>query len=922
MVNWPGLRGRVSERDTLRQLVAQARAGRSQVLVLRGEAGIGKTALLQLVVDEVTASRVIRAAGVQSEMELPFASLHQLCAPFLDRLDELPAPQRDALTTTFGIQTGSRPDPFVVGLAVLNLLADAADKEPLLCVVDDAQWLDQASVQTLEFVARRLRAEPIAMVFAVRTTDQAPRLTGLPELTLAGLPAEEAAALLDSAMSVALDNQVRDRVLAEAHGNPLALLELPRQVSATELAFGPTVDAVLEPSLVGRLEAGFQRQLEALAPQTRTVFLLAAAEPAGDVDVLRRAAQRLGLGDDALATAATVDLLELRHQVEFRHPLVRSTVYRAASPEERRTAHEALAEVTDPQEAPDLRAWHRARAAAAPDESVAAELDQSAERALGRGGIAAAAAFMESAAYLTPDPQRRAQRSLAAAQVKATAGSFDQALALLATAQAGPLSEAEAARVQLQQAQISHYSEHGNKALPLLLAAARRLEPTEPTLARETYLDALAAAMFAGRLAAGPDIGMSQVAEAMRQVRLPEAPTKSELLLHGVSVLYTDAYAAAAPGLRETVSAFGRDELTMDEAVRFAWLAACVATDQWDDVNWGILTQRHLEAIRTIGALSVLPVAINSRIIYDLYSGDLAEAEALVAEAEWVADVTGGQNAMIPYGEVSLNAIRGRATVAEAQFKQIHDEITVRGEGVGLNMISWFQAIMCNSLGRYDEALEAARTGAASPLELGPPKWALGELVEAGVHSGHTAEAAAALEQLASFAEASGTEAALGVLAGRRALLATDTAAEDYYREEIERLSRTTLRVEHARAHLRYGEWLRREDRRTDARGQLRTAYENLSALGVDGFADRARKELRATGESVSQRSAETSADLSTQEAHIARLVAEGLTNNEIGAALFISPRTVEWHLHKIFTKLGVSTRRQVRRSVSRPLAQ
>jgi len=324
-----------------------------------------------------------------------------------------------------------------------------------------------------------------------------------------------------------------------------------------------------------------------------------------------------------------------------------------------------------------------------------------------------------------------------------------------------------------------------------------------------------------------------------------------------------------------------------------------------------------LEAIRTIGALGVLPVAINSRIIYDLYSGDLAEAEALVAEAEWVADITAGQNAMIPYGEVSLNAIRGRASLAEAQFKQILDEITVRGEGVGLNMISWFQAIMCNGLGRYDEALEAARTGAASPLELGPPKWALGELVEAGVRSGNTAEATEALEQLASFAEASGTEAALGVLAGRQALLRSGAAAEDCYREEIERLSRTTLRVEYARAQLRYGEWLRREDRRTDARGQLRAAFENLSALGIEGFADRARKELRATGESVSRRTAETSADLNAQEAHIARLVAEGLTNNEIGAVLFISPRTVEWHLHKIFTKLGVSTRRQVRRSLS-----
>ncbi|MEV0288596.1 AAA family ATPase [Kribbella sp. NPDC050820] len=913
MASWPGLRGRVSECETLRRLVASARDGRSQVLVLRGEAGIGKTALLQFLLDDVTDCRVIRAAGVQSEMELPFAGLHQLCAPFLDRLEGLPAPQRDALAATFGMRTGSQPDQFVVGLGVLTLLSAVADEQPLLCVVDDAQWLDHASAQTLEFVARRLRAERIAMVFAVRTTDDVPKLSGLPDLPLRGLAGIEAAALLESAMSAALDPQVRDRILAEAHGNPLALLELPRQLSATELAFGSVDEPAGEETIVSRLEEGFQRQLQALPPESRQLFLLAAAEPAGDIDLLRRAAHRLGI--ETMESVDTAGLLELRHRVEFRHPLIRSTAYRMSTTDERRTAHEALAAATDPDEAPDLRAWHRARAAAGPDETVAAELDQSAVRALGRGGVAAAAAFLQAAASLTPDPARRAQRSLTAAQAKATAGSFQDALSLLASAQAGPLSEAEGALVQLQRAQIAHYSEHGNKGLPLLLAAARRLESTNPRLARETYLDALAAAMFAGRLVSGSDIGMQQVAEAMRELQVPSAPSKSDLLLQGIAVLYTDGYPAAAPGLLDTVQAFGRDELTMDEAVRFAWLAACVATDLLDDLNWGILTQRHLDAIRTIGALGVLPVAINSRIIYDLYSGDLGEAEALVAEAEWVADITGGQNAMIPYGEVSLNAIRGRAAVAEPQFKRIHDDITVRGEGVGLNMISWFQAIMCNGLGRYDEALEAARTGAASPLELGPPKWALAELVEAGVRSGNTSEAADALEQLSTFATASGTEAALGVLAGRNALLRSGSAAEDCYREEIERLGHTTLRVEHARAQLRYGEWLRREDRRTDARAQLRTAYENLAAMGVEGFAERARKELRATGETVSRRSTETPGDLSTQEAHIARLVADGLTNNEIGAVLFLSPRTVEWHLRKVFTKLGVTTRRQLRQS-------
>jgi DNA-binding CsgD family transcriptional regulator/tetratricopeptide (TPR) repeat protein len=479
------------------------------------------------------------------------------------------------------------------------------------------------------------------------------------------------------------------------------------------------------------------------------------------------------------------------------------------------------------------------------------------------------------------------------------------------------LEDAAQARVDLLQAQISHYSQHGNTALPLLLSAARRLEPIDPKLARETYLDAFAAAMFAGRLAAGTDIGMRQVAEAMREVPLPHSPSKSDLLLQGIAVLFTDGYAEAAPSLHRRVQAFGSEDLTMDEAVRFAWLAACAACDLWDDVNWDVLTRRHLEAIRDIGALSVLPVALASRAIFDLYSGDLAEAETLVAESRWIADVTGGQNTMIPYGDVCLSAIRGQGSVAEPMFRQVLNDIAARGEGVGLNMVGWFQAVLYNGLGRYEEALEAARMGAASPLELGPPKWALAELVEAGVRSGNTDEAIRAFEQLSAFAQASGTEVALGLEAGRRALLCEDRAAEDYHREEVERLGHTRLRVEHARAQLRYGEWLGRESRRADARTQLRAAYDAFTAMGVDGFAARARQELAAAGETVRSPQVEIAEDLTPQEAHIARLAADGLTNNEIGADLFISSRTVEWHLRKVFAKLAITSRGQLRDVVS-----
>jgi DNA-binding CsgD family transcriptional regulator len=911
---WPGLRGRRSECETLISILGAARDGQSQVLVVRGEAGIGKTALLRYLLANADGYRVSQSAGVESEMELAFASLHQLCAPFFDQLDRLPLPQRTALDTTFGLAAGAPPDQFVVGLGVLNLLTHAAEQQPLLCVIDDAQWLDRASAQTLEFVARRLRAEPVAMLFALRPADDEPILTALPQLPLRGLDHNDAADLLDSVVAGRLDVQVRDRLVAESHGNPLALMELPREFAPTSRTTWD--DDHSDTTLAGRLEQGYLRKLESLPIQARQLMVLSAADPVGDVDLVRRAMQRLGIGSEAIPAAESTGLLEVRHRVEFRHPLVRSAVYGAAVPEERRTVHQALADVTDPIGDPDRQAWHRSRAAAGPDESIATALEQSADRALGRGGLTSAAAFLESAARLTPSADRRAQRSLAAAQAKATAGVFDDALALIAEAQAGPLDATASARVDLLQAQISYYSAGGNKGLPLLLAAAARLERLDPKLARETYLDAFAAAMFAGRLAAGSGIGMRQVAEAMREIQLPSAAGKSDELLHGIAVLYTDGYATAAPGLLQTVRAFGSDELTVDESVRFAWLAACAATDLFDDLNWDVLTRRHLSAIRQIGALSALPVALNSRIIFDLYSGDLAEAESLVAECAWVAEVTGGQNTMTPYGEVCLSAIRGDTERAEPRFRKLLDDVTGRGEGVGLNMIGWFQAVMFSGLGRHAEALNAARMAAASPLELGPPKWALAEIVEAGVHNENLAEANLALEQLSSFTQASGTDAALGVEAGRRALLGSGRAAEDDYREEAERLARTSLQVERSRAQLRYGEWLRGEGRREEARTQLRLAFETFSAMGLDGFAERARQGLAACGETVRRRAAKSAGDLTTQETHIARLAAEGLSNAEIADALFLSARTVEWHLRKVYSKLGIRTRRDLRQSV------
>lgn len=914
--SWAGLRGRQNECKVLNGLVASAQANRSQVLVLRGEAGIGKTALLDFLIEHAGGCQLGRAAGVESELELPYAGMHQLCGPYLDRIDSLPLPQRDALSTAFGLQAGSAPDRFLVGLAVLTLLSGVAEEQPLICIVDDAQWLDQASAQTLEFVARRLDAEPLGLVFAVRETDQEPKLAGLPELQLRGLGPEDAAGLLKSVVAGTLDPRVRDRILAESNGNPLALLELPRVLTAAELAFG-TAAAARSAPLASRLEREFLRQLATLPQETRQLLLVAAAEPVGDIPLLWRAAEQLGIEADAAATAEAAGLIEFGDRVRFRHPLVRSALYQSATPAERREVHRALAKATDAEASPDRHAWHRASAALGPDESVAAELERSAGRAVSLGGLAAAAAFLETAASLTPDPARRAQRSLAAAQAKAGAGAFEDAYNLLAFAQSGPLAEPELATVDLLRAQISYNSIHGNQALPLMLAAARRFEPLDGSVARGTYLDALSAALFAGRLAPGPGPGMRQVAEAARAAPSSETPSKADLLLEGMAILYTDGYEASAGPLHRAIQAFGSEELTVEEAFRSAWVAAVAAVDLWDDVHWDVLSQRHLDVVRKAGALSLLPLALASRAIFDIHSGNLTAAASLVAESNWIAEVTGGENALTPIPESWLAAMRGHEKHAEQLIQETINDATARGQGVGLNMMYAARALLCNGLGRYDDALVAAREAATEPLELGPTKWAIAELVEAGVRSGHADVAAGAFELLSAMTNASGTDYALGVAAARGALLRDDDSAEELYREAIDRLGRTRIPVELARARLLYGEWLRRRNRRADARAELRTAHELFSAMGVEAFADRARRELGATGETVRKRTVETQQDLTDQEAHIARLAAEGLSNPEIAAALYLSRRTVEWHLRKVFTKLGVTTRRQLRRHPS-----
>jgi DNA-binding CsgD family transcriptional regulator/tetratricopeptide (TPR) repeat protein len=898
---------RISERRVLDRFVASVRAGEGRALVLRGEPGVGKTVLLDYLAGRASGCLVARAAGVQSEMELAFAGLHQLCAPMLDHAEALPVPQRKALLTAFGLSAGPAPDRFLVGLAVAGLLAETAGERPLVCVVDDQQWLDHASAQALGFAARRLAADPVGLVFAARVPGQ--DVAGLPELVVEGLAGDDARKLLESALTGPLDARVRDQIIADTSGNPLALLELPRGLTPAQLAGGFGLSSAVP--LAGRIEESFGRQLETLPAQTQRLVQLAAADPSGDPVLVWRAAGRLAIGAGAAAPAVEAGLAEFGARVRFRHPLVRSAAYQSASAQTRRELHGALAEATDPAVDPDRRAWHRAQAAPGPDEEVAAELERCAGRAQRRGGLAAAAAFLERSAGLTLDPARRAERALAAAQADYQAGALDAALGLLAMAQAGPLDELQRARGERLRAEIAFASSHGRDAPPLLLSAARQLETLDVGLARETYLEAFTAALFVGRLS--PAVG--DVARAARRAPAPLAPGRApDLLLDGLALLVTKGYAAGTPALRQALLAFRSQDISAGKGLSWLWLAGRAAMAVWDDEAWHILATRYVKLARDEGALSELLLAVRSRILLHTHAGELAEGAALIAEAEAVADVTGSQ--LGPYGAIGVAAWRGREPEAAELIQATLDGVTTRGEGRGVTA-QYAAALLHNGLGHYDKALSAAEL-ACEYDDVGVLGWSLTELIEAAVRSGQPARASDALQRLAETTRASGTDWALGTEARSRALLAEGQPAEDCYREAIDRLGRTRMRPAAARAHLLYGEWLRRENRRLDARTELRTAHGLFTTMGIEAFAERARRELIATGEKVRKRTVETVTELTAQEEHIARLAVAGRTNVEIGSQLFLSTRTVEWHLSKVYTKLGVSSRRELRQALTR----
>jgi DNA-binding CsgD family transcriptional regulator len=902
------LRGRRAECLALDRLLEAAHAGQSAVLVLRGEAGIGKTALLGYAAGRAEGWRVLRAIGVESEMELPFAGVHQLCAPLLEGLTRLPTPQREALGTAFGLSAGPRPDRFLVGLALLSLLSEAAEEQPLLGLIDDAQWLDRSSAQVLAFVARRLEADSIVLLFAERGPGELDELAGLRDLELDGLTDTHARELLASVLAGPRDERVRERLIAETRGNPLALLELPHGLPPAELAGGFAVDSALP--LPGRIELSFRQRVERLPADSGRLLLVAAAEPIGDPTLLWGAAERLDLGPDAAGPAEAAGLLTIGARVTFRHPLLRSAIYRAASPEERRSAHQALAATTDPKIDPDRHAWHRAQAALAPDEDVAAELERSADRASARGGLAAAAAFLERAAALTPDPAHRARRELTAAQTKHEAGATTAALKLLAAAEAGPLDELQHARLERLRAQLAFAVSRGSDAPPLLLAAAKRLEPLNGELARETYLEALAAAIFAGRLGGGR--GVREMAEAARAAPPAPQPARTvDLLLDGLTSRFTDGYAAGVPLLRQALDAMFREEGHSDDDIRWLWLACRIAPDLWEDRTWHELATRQLQLARDAGALSVLPLAATYRAGVHVHAGEFAAAAALIEEADAITEATG--SAPLGYTSLVLAAWRGKEAQALELIEASREDATERGEGRAITLAEYATAVLYNGLGRYREALAAAQR-ATGHDELGLFGWALIELVEAAARNREPELAAEALERLSERTRLSGTDWALGIEARSRALLDEGQRTEDLYVEATERLGHCRIKVHVARAQLLYGEWLRRQNRRIDARETLREAHEMFSTMGAEAFAERAARELLATGEQARKRTDDTRSRLTAQETQIAELAREGHSNPEIGAQLFISPRTVEYHLHKVFMKLEISSRNELQR--------
>ncbi|MFF5563988.1 ATP-binding protein [Streptomyces sp. NPDC012623] len=878
--------GRQAEIRRIDELAEAARAGRGGALVLRGEAGIGKSALLDHTRRTASGFRTVGADGSQYERELPFAALHRLCVPMLPHLAELPAPHSEALRTVFGLVTGV-PDVFRIGLATLELLSRAARDRPLLCLIDDAQWLDTASSKVLAFLARRVSCDRVAMVFAVRPQQPPGELDDLPGLFVGGLNDSEARTLLAARSHAPLDDQVGQRIVSEARGNPLALLELPGAGGFTP------PDASSVPT---RIERGFEARLAGLPDGARLLLTVASADPTGDPGLLWPAARQLDIDLTAAGAAATsTGLVEFSTRIRFCHPLARSVVYRSAEAAQRATAHRVLAAATDPVVDPDRRAWHRAQAVTAPDEDVAAELERSALRARSRGGVAAAAAFLARAAELSMDTAERTERTLAAVRAKLDAGIGDSAAELLATVENTKLDELQCARVDLLRGQIAFQRHNDGNGPMFMLRAAQRLSESDPERSRESFLDALEMSLVVGRASGVMDMVL---AAARTAASAPGPPD----VLDALTRLAAEGHRAAVPLIRTILD--GEDTPMW---TRRPGLAVMLACELWDPHTHRAIVEWLMKTGRESGSPLLLRLGLAQLTSSAVLTGDFGQAMAAVAEEEAIADAIGGPP--VTYHRLQLAALRGHRREALELFETVTAAATERGAGQLIANTHWAAAVLHNGLGDYPAALAAARRATAHG-DLFLTGFSLPELVEAAVRCGERDAATTALESLTERTDASGTTSGLGIAAYARGLV---TGVEDHYREAVEHLEQSPMIPYRARAHLLYGQWLRREGRRRDCRHHLRTAHALLSERGIDAFARRAADELRATGEKAPARSGPAFDQLTAQEMYIARLVATGATSKEVAARLFLSPRTIDAHLRNIFRKLGVTSRRQLR---------
>jgi DNA-binding CsgD family transcriptional regulator len=896
------LRGRRKEREALAALLADVADGRPRVLVLQGEAGIGKTTLLKNALLDTPQFQVHRTAGVESEMELAFAGLHQLCTPMLGHLDALPAPQREAVSVAFGLAPGGTPDRFRVGVAVLGLLAEAAGDGPVVCVVDDAHWLDAASAQVIGFVARRLADERVGLLFATRLDTETMELRGLPTLRVAGLTPAESRGLLESVTPGIRDERVKERILAETRGNPLALIELPR--SLTQADYAEPSGPVSSQPLAGRIEDTFRRRLDVLPAGPRLLAIAAAAEPLGDPVLLWRAARILGLDPEAIVPVEQARLLTVDARVEFRHPLARSAVYRAASLEDRHRVHSALAKATDPSLDPDRRAWHRAQAAVGPDEQVADELELSASRAQRRGGMAAAAAFLARATALTPDGDVRAGRAVDAAAVALEAADVERAQQLLGAADLDRLDVVHRAKLERLRAAIMLVRPGTGDPVPTLLAAGGRLEPLDPSGARATYFEALRALISAGRFA-GPD-QRELVAQRTLSAPAPVSPTPTELLAEGIATRMLRGYSASVPPLKRALAALRRPQSDDLEQIQLMWLTPRIAIDVWDDEAWDVLSGEHVRVAREAGALGALPMGLAARGTLLMNQGRFAEAEAACEETANVDAATGSP--FPPYGAVLVGAYRGADAEVLPVAEAIREDIASGPHGSALSTLEHALALLHNGRGDYARALRSIASDGFLD-DIGLHALLLPEFVEAAVRTGEIDRARWAAGALQTRATAAGSAWGLGVAARCSAMLHDGAEAESRYRQAVDHLGATRMVVDLARARLLYGEWLRRDRRRRDAREQLELAHDAFTAAGAEGFAERAARELGASGARVRRRTVESADELTAQELRVALLARDGLSNPEIGAQLFISPRTVQYHLGKVFSKLGITSR-------------